>query len=175
MIAPAYERVSEVGRPADGVSASLGTRAADSLDRLESLDRGVDAPEPQLEQAERFSRKGLQRPVGCHLGQEHRLACVTPAVLFTSHAGLDHRHASQPAADLVVELPSASGAECFDRRRVRGRPVAEPELELGQGAERGRQRRWSAAGCESGAGGHLELEYPGAGAERPEHPGSGVG
>ena len=137
----AHERIGEVGRPADGATAGLGVVAADSLHLLEPRDRGVEAPESQLEQPERLSGERLHRPVGRRDRKAQGIGGVPAAILFVSHPGLDHGQARQPAANLVVELRPASAAKRFDRGVVRGGPVAEPELELGQGAERRRERR----------------------------------
>ena len=139
------------------------------------VDSGVEAPEAELEEAERLTRERLHRPVLELGGEPERLAGVGSAFALPAHARLDQGEPREAAQHLGAERTRARAAQGLAGRVVRRRPVAEPELELGERPQRRGERRGVAAGCESGAGGHLDFEYPRGRPSSPGHPGSARG
>ena len=140
MVAASHPRIRQIGCPAERAAA------AHPAHRLEPLDSGVEAPEAELEEAERLTRQGLHRPVLELGGEPDRLAGVGPAFVLPAHARFDQREPREAAQHLGAERTRARAAQGLAGHVVRRRPVAEPELELGERAERGRRASRSRGG-----------------------------
>jgi hypothetical protein len=114
---------------------------ADPGDMLEALDRGVDPPEPELEEANRLARQRLDRLAAVMSAQLDRLCGMAATVARSTQTGFDGGQPREARHDLDAEAGRLGGTERLESGGMSGRPVAKAVLELCQLGESARKRR----------------------------------